>query len=545
MARYYRIALIDSITYQKDNRSWERFEALKLAGHGVEVLDPANYPGLLKKDGTVNEAMLEPFKRTFNPDYIATGNESAEDILTALEQTTLGQAEPPKHFVVFGYVGKDNFGDELIFKIICDQVRRRYPGAFVTLVGHDPAASLKRHGVAAVTPLMKAQIDTALNGAAALIFMAGIMFDEPFVQWTAGKIDLFLNPHSELAGQTALTLLANMNDTPVVYLGIGAGPLAHPDSKKIVKLASLTQPHFVTRDSRTTDLLLKAGVDGSLVETKADLAFLSELPGYSSEAALKLGRLNLDLKQCAAVALRRCTGMPATFDQAVAATLDYAVKRYALTPIFLDFAPEDEEIHDRVISLMQHGNTAVRLGLASDFDEAILLLASVRLAFAMRLHCSIIANCFNVPSIGFDYLDKVGAFYRQMGRESSLLGLDFTDTQGRQVLDAVMAHERQEKELLRAHAETNRALAQEALDILWQAVSDGESAPRPQQRYYRVESVDARSAAQLKAKLAAAEKEKSQLKKRLKQLKNSSTWKAGHAVTAIPRAIKRALSSSK
>ena len=148
--RHYRIAIVAPVEYRADNPVWRCFEDLRLAGHAVELLDPRRFPDIIDERGAPDLRVLAPFLERFRPDCVTVGNEGAESILARLEGTGAGSDEPARRFVVFGYVGPDNFGDELIFSVVCDQIERRFPGAHIQLIGHDPAATLARHGVVSI-----------------------------------------------------------------------------------------------------------------------------------------------------------------------------------------------------------------------------------------------------------------------------------------------------------------------------------------------------------------------------------------------------------
>ncbi len=537
---FYRIALIDSIAPVPGCQGWECYEALKLAGHAVEVVDPKLHPGLVDEAGSLDEAQLARFREVFAPDYVAWKGESAEEILGSLSaRGVLGSASRARHFVVFGYVGPGNFGDELIFDTLCRQVRRRYPGAYVSLIGHRPPASLARHGVASTTPDVKVDVDRMLNGADALVFMAGIMFDEPFLD-TAGRIDLFLNPHSEIAGQTATTLAAYLNGVPAVYLGIGAGPLAHPDSQALVRLASLTEPLYVPRDQETCALLRAAGVEERLIHGKADLAFLVEPPGACGSMAAALEANGVAEGAYAVVALRRCSGQPEGMAEAVARGLDALVETKGLRPVLVDFAPEDREIHQEVRSLMVHGEQAVSFDRLLDQQEVLWLLSHGRVALAMRLHCSILANSFGVPSVGLDYNDKVRAYYAQMGRPHALLGLGVGGDEVTRALEAALAEGVAGQELAAATAR-NRRHAAEAMGLLWEVVEGREAHPSPQYVYPRADSLAALRLADAENQLAATLADLDEARCELSALRRSTAWRVGRVLTWPLRKLKDVL----
>lgn len=544
--RYYRIALLAHPTYGPDDPVWKCYESLVRAGHAVEIIDPERFPDVLDPDGTPNESLLAAFRARFRPDYLSVGSETAEEILERLEGSVEGQEDPARHFVVFGYVGCDNFGDELIFSTICDQLSERFPGSYVSLIGHNPQASLRRQGVVSVLNNMKFEADVLLNGASALIFMAGIMFDQPFEDWSAGPVDPWLNPGSEIGGQTAFVLMAAARGVPSVFLGIGAGPLANPDAQRLVRLQARNGAQYLPRDKTTERLLIEAGVPDKSVRRKADLAFLCDGRAARGAAAARLTELGLEPGDYVAVALRNHESVGEEFAPRVAAALDALWETSGLHPLFVNFAPEDDEIHGRIRGLMHHADECRSFGLAYDFPEIIDLLASARFVLAMRLHCSIVANSCGVPSVGLDYNDKVGAFYHLMGRDGALLPMDASETDLASCFDRVLAGREREQILERA-AEL-RALAEEAFVELGEIVEAGEAAYAPRLWYSRRVSFEEKFLHEREAEIGELRRELDGLRRRLSEaerealeIRESHSFKVGRALMYLPGVIRRML----
>jgi hypothetical protein len=378
-----------------------------------------------------------------------------------------------------------------------------------------------------------------LNGASALVFMAGIMFDGPFESWTSGKIDLFQNPHSEIAGQTAMAQLAYMNGVPSVFLGIGAGPLQNPDAQKLLQLTALTGAQFITRDAKTVQLLEKARVPQAQVTQKADLAFLTQPPAQDAAAAAQwLHAHALEPGTYSVVSLCQ-TGLDASAKANIAALLDAQIEQgHAI--VFANFAPEDAQIHNAVQAKMAHGNAALHFGLATGTNGALTLIAQATRVFAMRLHCSILANALGTQSIGLNYNDKVEAFYAQMGRSNYLLDLNFSVAEGCAVFELATTQAQADLALIAQGAARNRELASDTFGILWSIVDGSSARPHKQVRYCRTQAPDALKVEQLEAQLERANQQVESLKAQLNSVKSSTTWKCGQAVTALPRGLKRA-----
>lgn len=543
---YYRIAIVSHPTYTPDDVAWKAYESLACAGHAVEIVDPVLYPDVLTSDGNLNESAFEAFRSFFKPDYVSLGGESAEELLSACRRSgAAGMPNPAKRFLVFGYLGKNNFGDEFVFSLIRHAITRRWPEAVVTAIGQDPAATFVRHGATSIEPDMKFQMDILLNGAAALVFMAGIVFDTPFFDWTAGMPELFLNPYSEIPGQVSCVQLAWMRGVPSAFLGIGAGPLSNPDAHALLRLASLCQPVFAARDAETAQLLAAAGVESNLIHQTADIAF-----SVAQQRALYANRTTPAAKDHPriVVSLRDFSSVDEEFPTRVATALDDAIERYQALITFLDLAPEDREIHERTATAMRYTEVVEFQAAVSD-DDTLAALGGAHVILATRLHASIIGNAFGVPSVGFDYSEKVRSHYRLMGQESLLCSLDASASCVSDALHAAFERHEELSSQLTSRADSLAANSACNFDILARLVERSAARPQPHRIYARRVSREAevlarreRELAEIRAALATAEERAKTAESACEELRTSTAWKVGRAITAPARAIKDMLS---
>ena len=141
---------------------------------------------------------------------------------------------PAKRFLVFGYLGKDNFGDEFVFSLILREIRKRWPEAVVTAIGQDPQATFARHGVTSIEPDMKFEMDILMNGAAALVFMAGVVVRRALLRLDCRKDGAVSSIRTlKYQGRFSCVQLAWMHGTPTIYLGNRrGGPLQTPMHKR-------------------------------------------------------------------------------------------------------------------------------------------------------------------------------------------------------------------------------------------------------------------------------------------------------------------------
>lgn len=518
---YYRIGIIGRGTYQLDNPVWQLVDALRREGHAAVCIDPVKHPSVIQ-DGKINHGALAKFEERFRPDLVVRFKPgmTAESLLAqAREANAAGMQRPAKRFVIYGFVGKDNFGDELIFSVLCNRIQQRYPEAYYTLIGHGPRSTFLRHGVTSVTAFRKHEMDYMLNGAAALLFMAGIMFDDPFETQSSGLIDLFLNPGTAVSGQVGAVMQAWMHGVPSFGMGIGAGPLANPDAHRLLRLGALCRPLYFARDTETAQLLRAAGVPQDLVRQKADMAFTLDAPQPEEAKALLIGA-NLGLPQdYFLVSLREWKNATPEFFANVAKLIAHAAQQHGLTPVFVDFSPIDAPVHQAVAAQLPESVQPVFYGTAYENDQVLALFAQSRFSIAMRLHASILSAVMGHPCLALNYNNKVGALMEDMGLPQNLLAMGASCQEMTQALDAMMARYGEDAQRVQVYASACKAKALEAFQELFAAV-DAAGVPPMDECIQYPRSV---SAAQLKLQdarkeLKAAEERSAQLEERAAQL---------------------------
>lgn len=548
---YYRIALIARPRHASDDPVWRTYASLVAAGHAVELIDLDSHPDALLPDGSVNASSLKPFYGAFRPDLVTTEAESPEAVIEACARSgAVGMSAPAKRFVILGYIGEENFGDELVFSLICRHVRETCPEGYVSLIGHNPRRTLAEHGVVSVDVADKFAIDLMLNGAAAFVMMAGILFDL-FFDTTAGRIDFMLEPEWEIPGQVACVQLAWMHGVPTAYLGIGAGPLSNPDACAYLRLAGELGAVFCARDHETVRLLTNAGVPDESIIPTADIALTLAIE--RERYVMANGAHDVLL-----VTLRDFPSVDGSFAERVARALDTLARRHDVRPVFLDLAPEDGELHARVRELLSPAvQEFAEHRSVQTIPEVLRTIGTARAVLAMRLHGSIVANAFGIPSVGFDYNEKVRAHYEQMGIERLLLPMEASAADISRTLnscfdehDALSSHI--DEQLARVRAGDGRAVGAnsegavdslvrrsllnfEALDKM---VAQHPNAPRPMRLYRKTVASSHERVEALEQELAAVREERERLASELREIKDSSSWRLGRILTAPARLVK-------
>ena len=334
---------------------------------------------------------------------------------------------PAVRVVVYGWFGAQNFGDDLLLELVHARVRERYPSAEVLVIGADPHQIRVQHGLEATEPHKKHRICEWLDGAAALIYCGGLMFDDPLGQ-TAGEAELAFDPWIDPAGQAAICSLARMYDVPTYFLGIGGGPMDTPAMQRYAKLMSAVGAHFLTRDQNTSDLLLAAGADPRQVGSYADLSFGAQryvdrhVAFLDSEEAWRW--LKAQGRPYLVVSLRSCHRNPLDLASRVAQALDGVCERSDVSVLYLPLDADDVNIQRQAYDLMEHRERAYLIDQRPTVETILGYISKSSATLSMRLHCSLLHMVLGRPAVGLNYNDKIEAQFTAVGQEGRLLSLD-------------------------------------------------------------------------------------------------------------------------
>lgn len=302
--------------------------------------------------------------------------------------------------LVSGWSGSTNLGDELVLAGLL----RLLDGHDVAVVSIDPEATWARFGLRSVAPRHLDRLARAVREADLVVLGGGgLLQDEtsPF----------------NLPYHLARPAMAWAAGTPVVGVGLGAGPLDRPGSRAMV--AQLTRAVAVSvRDEPSRQLLAACGVPA---RTGADLALALDPPAGTPEDVITVG-----LRPWGGgggwlpVGARRHRLDPHLLD-AVAAGLDELSRDTGWPVRFIALqADRDDEVHAAVASRMRTPTERRRPGVHDVIDE----VAAGRLVVAMRYHAGIAAVLGERPAVLLGYSPKVERLAAEIGPGAALLPVE-------------------------------------------------------------------------------------------------------------------------
>jgi polysaccharide pyruvyl transferase CsaB len=331
-------------------------------------------------------------------------------------------------YLVSGYYGEGNLGDEAILAGILQELRRRDPAAEVTVLSFSPSDTERRHGVQAVSTGLRrpgALLD-ALDRSHLLISGGGSFLHEADFELYGRHFLLREGKLRPVPYFLSFIFLAQARGVPVLWYAQGLGPLETRTARRLVGLAARRSAAVTWRDRDSALLAAEVGARAPREMVVADPAYaLRPAPAADSRrAVMQAGVRGPYLAVCPRPWLGR-----AGFRSALVAAAAGAAREFGLEMLFVPLQERTDGPLCRELSAAPElaGRSAVLAGV----EDPVLLagvLGQARACLTMRLHAGILSAVGGAPAAVVDYDPKVRAFARQTGQEDWAVPVDELET---------------------------------------------------------------------------------------------------------------------
>ena len=203
-----------------------------------------------------------------------------------------------RKIVIFGNFGGGNLGNEGSLQAMMNFLREVSPDAKITCICPGPEAIRRKYGVTAHAMQMPRKGGASILGKIrtrigdlALMIRNIRDFDVMIIPGT-GILDDFGEPPQGMPLRLfTACLVAKLRGTKTAFVSIGAGPIAHPLSRWLMRSAA-TMAHYCSfRDRFSRDFMASLGMDTGNCPIFPDIAFL--LPEPVNLPASKSNRLRV------------------------------------------------------------------------------------------------------------------------------------------------------------------------------------------------------------------------------------------------------------
>jgi polysaccharide pyruvyl transferase CsaB len=359
-------------------------------------------------------------------------------------------------FLISGYYGFGNLGDEALLGVVVAELRRRHAGCAIDVLTGDLAGTAAAYAVE-VTPRADARAVRRAIGRADVVISGG-----------GGLLQNATSLRS-LIYYAGIIRVAIGAKKPTMIFAQSVGPLDFW-GKAVVRQFCRGVARATVRDERSRTLLTPL-LAGTPVERTADPVFLFT-PG---EAPLDLDAEGLGASDpLVVVSVRRWQGADRTAS-AIATAVDRLVDAYGARVAFLPLggAP-DAEVSTVVIRRCRSNPVLLP---SYSLAQVAQVIARARLVIGMRLHALIIAARLGVPFTALPYDPKVSALLEELRYPLEPLFVPGTSLPPSQEIerriDAAWARRDELAAHLRRIAPEVERLAERNFDVLDELVTNG------------------------------------------------------------------------
>lgn len=337
---------------------------------------------------------------------------------------------PAARVVMHGFYGAGNFGDDIIMLSVIQSLRRLRPDLHITVLTRNSLPMPQSELFDCVPRSDLRQTQAAIRKAGLFLCGGGGIFQD----YSGFSFDDHFGPRTKGLDYYAVPIeMAYLLNVPVMFYGVGAGPLFSDMAKKYLKTVLGWADVITVRDGESAALLRSVNPAVSPVVT-ADPAVNAQLPAASTP--LGGGRLaGLSLRQWFIMEPQR-----ASIVRYFAQMADYLIAYCGCRVVLFAFnmTKADLLLLKDVEAAMTGGN---RLLIdRPSLGEALGILPQLDFLVGMRLHSLIVGNAALVPALAFCYDEKVSRFMRQTGCEDCLItAADISAMNWRSVIDAFLS----------------------------------------------------------------------------------------------------------
>jgi polysaccharide pyruvyl transferase CsaB len=360
-------------------------------------------------------------------------------------------------FLVSGYYGFGNLGDEALLEVIVSQLRTRFPYAEVNVLSAHPETTAhelrveatQRWDTVAVRNAI-ARADVLLSGGGGLLQNATSLRS---LLYYAGIVRSAVRAHRQ-------TMIFAQSIGPLDFWG-----------KTVVREWCKGVTRATVRDARSKSLLTSL-LPGTPVECTADPVFLYDAP--NEDVDLSREGIGPDSDPLVIVSVRKATGFKDGIE-IIARAVDRLSERYGARVAFLPLGgASDAEVSTQVIRKCK---SAPVLLPEAPLSRAANVIRRAKVVIGMRLHALIFAARYGVPFLAIPYDPKVVSLCEDLAYPLEPLFVPnapgrLSHSQVDALVDRLMSERDALAEHLLAQGEHLRAMAARNFEVLNEIVGE-------------------------------------------------------------------------
>ena len=334
-------------------------------------------------------------------------------------------------YLISGYYGEGNAGDEAILAGILQEVARRDAGAHFTVLSFDPADTGRRHGggrisleVESTSLRSPAHLRGLMRRSDLLISGGGSFLHEADFAPYGRSFLLRAGKLRPVPYFLSIIFLARTVGLPVMWYAQGLGPLHTRSARRLVAAAGSSSQAVTWRDEGSARLAYEIGVRAPVQRVVPDPAY-ALTPARPEEARQVLARHGLPAgERFLAVCPRPWLGRGG-FVEGLGTALEELVGAGDLRVVLVPFhESQDPPVCESLAARPALAGRAISLSPIASPEVLAAVLGQAELVLAMRLHSGILAATAGTPAVVLDYDPKTRAFAEQTGQLPWAVAID-------------------------------------------------------------------------------------------------------------------------
>lgn len=385
------------------------------------------------------DVLSRPPSSSATPDPDGTITTTAAEAQPGSEPAAVSTSAPRIAFL--GNYGSENLGNEGSLEAVMASLRARYPAATFACICPNPARAELLHGVSGMlltTPQFSGArlrwLDEQLHGLLrrlwSIVTATYVLrcFDVILVPGTGILDDFGERPGSMPFEIWRWSLAARLAGRPLSFLSIGAGPIRHKLSRRLMLWGARLAHARSYRDQQSKDYMQSIGLGTHRDRVLPDVAFLLPSPSLPAEPVTQAPGTAFERPTIVGLGVMKYSGWSPTDQHRHETYHNYAkrITEVAVAQIRRGrrvrlLVGEYADLHaardvaGRIAAILGPEAAAVHAEPAADLHEVMKQMADVDVVVATRFHNVVCALKMAKPVVSLGYAGKNDVLMFEMG----------------------------------------------------------------------------------------------------------------------------------
>ncbi len=310
-------------------------------------------------------------------------------------------------FLVTGYYGFLNSGDDAILLSMCEDIESLDVETKTTILSNSPVSTKEEYPANAVYRFNMYYVVREILKSDILLMGGGSLLQD---KTSTRSLIYYLS----------ILVLAKMFGKKTMIYANGIGPISKQKNRWITKKI-LNKVNLITiRETLSMQELFDMGVTNKNIKLTADPVFNLKIKDVDIDIVLKENKI--DTSKDFVTILFRDWNAKEDYIEKMSKVCDYIVKSKNMNVVFIPMKyPADINVGEKIAEKMQQKSYVIKSKL--NVYQIIKLTGMSKISLSMRLHALLYSALENVPMIGFTYDPKVEYFLKEL-KMYSIVNMD-------------------------------------------------------------------------------------------------------------------------